>query len=310
MYDYSKFLSMPESDWSDIMTHIQKMPLDFCNSVLLEILPRPECKDVHLEFLISKALKDRGIDVSMLSLNQLIKEKDITSASLLQRFLELGLPLSKEDIMMAMKTLKPNQMHLFKPIASKANPEDLHDLCQAALTSDRMLFVANLVEQGARIPGHGSEPLMQAVCNKDYNALIALAKCFPKDTLDKLGFIGFIIGKAMSLPRKIELLSVLLEKGADCNHLCEAGKASTSSTPLHVATELSLKAGKSFFTLQLGVKLGIDIGILGEAFLHPYPPLNTQNASISKEFVQENHFSFINSLIVCVDLLLYFLHRR
>ena len=260
------------------MIHSRRMSLDFCNKMLIEILSRPECKQTHLEFLVSKMWNEKEINVSKVTLKQLIVDKAITSASLLQRFLELGLPLNKDDIKMAMDCLKPNQVHLFKFIAAKSNPGDLDELCQMAVSANRMTFVLNLVERGAKLPGHGSELLMQALKVEDYDGALALAKKFTKATTDKLDLaslmdsnivncpelikllietglspngrgrktpIAVVMSKALSWPKKIELVCLLLEKGEDCNHLCHVGKSST--TPLHVAAELALQSGMRFF---------------------------------------------------------------
>ena len=260
------------------MIHIQKMTLDLCNELLLEILSRPECKESHLEFLIRQMWNEKDISVSNVSIKKLVVDRDITSASLFQRFLELGLHVGKEDIYMAIETLRANQVHLFKFIAAKANTADLDELCQAAVSSNRMTFVVNFVELGAKLPGNGEELLKQALDTEDYDAAIALGKLLPKDIVEKLNLsslmdinilncpelikvllqsglnpngrggkhpIELIMVKCDSSPKKIiDLVSILLESGADCNHLCEASKASITSTPLHKATELSLKAGK------------------------------------------------------------------
>ena len=257
-----------------MVIHIRRVDLDFCNKVLLEILSRPECKEAHLEFLVSKMWNEKKINVSKVTLKQLV-DKGITSASLLQRFLELGLPLSKEDIMMAIKELKHSQVHLFKHIAAKCDPGDIDELCQTAVSAKRMTFVLNLVERGAKLPSHGSDMLFQALKIKDYDGALFLAKKFTKATMDKLDLstlmetniiyctelIKVLVESGLSpngrrrktpaatvmgrtdilLKKKIELLCLLIDVGEDCNHLSNLGKSAT--TPLHVATDLALQTG-------------------------------------------------------------------
>ena len=253
---------------------MQNMQPDFCNKVLAEIISRPECMQSHLEFLICTIWNVKELDVSMVQLKQLIVDKAITSATLFQRFLELGLILTKEDIKMAMNCLKDNQMHLFTYIAARSNPGDLNELCQAAVRANRMTFMLNFIEQGAKLPLDGSELLMQALKNKDYDVALALAKMFTKDMVDKLDHallmdsnivncpeivkvlihagldpngkggktpIAMIMDKVTSMSKKkIELVCLLLDNGADCSHICKS-----STTPLHKATEVALRTGNN-----------------------------------------------------------------
>ena len=257
-----------------MVIHIRRMTVEFCNKVLVEILSRKECKEAHLEFLISEMWNEKVINVSKVTLKQLIVEREITSECLLQRFLELGLPLTKEDIKMAIKRLKPSQVHLFKYIVAKCNPADLDELCQAAVRANRMTFVLSLVDRGATLPSHGSDLLLQALSAEDYDGALALAGKFTKATMDKLDLatlmesnivncpelikvlvdaglspngsgrktpIAAVMAKAISVTKKIDMICLLLEVGEDCGHLCQIGKSTT--TPLHVATELALQSG-------------------------------------------------------------------
>ena len=119
---------------------------------------------------------------------------------------------------------------------------------------------------------------MQALRAEDYAEALALAKKFTQAlaTMDKLDLaslmdsniincpetikvlidaglspngrgrrtpIAVVMGKGdLTLSKKIELMCLLLENGEDCSHLCHASKSSTTS--LHVATELALQSGK------------------------------------------------------------------
>ena len=279
LYMYVRALTVTSHtpiDRSGMVIHIRRMSVDFCNKVLLEILSRPECKEAHLEFLLNKMWNEKEINVSKVTLKQLIS-KGITSSSLLQRFMELGLPLATSDIKVAIKDLKPDQVHLFKYIAAKSRPDDIDDLCQAAVNAKRMAFVLQLVERGAKLPSHGSQLLLQALKNEDYDGAMALAKKFTKATMDKLDLaslmdsnivncpelirllvetglnpngrgrktpIAAVMSKAsLSLQKKIGLVSLLIDAGEDCNHLGQVGKS--TSTPLHMATELALQSGKT-----------------------------------------------------------------
>ena len=257
-----------------MVIHIRRMTLEFCNKVLVEILSRKECKQAHLEFLVSKMWNEKEIDVSKVTLKQLIVDREVTNESLLQRFLELGLPLTKEDVKMAITRLKTGQLHLFRFIIAKCNTDDLDELCQAAVNANRMTFVLYLVERGAKLPSHGSDLLMHALRAEDYDGALALARKFTKATTDKLDLaalmdsnivncpelikvlvqiglspngrgkrtpIAVVMGKAISITKKIDMICLLLEVGEECSHLSHIGKSTT--TPLHVATELALQSG-------------------------------------------------------------------
>ena len=266
--------------------YIQKMPLDTCNKVLLEILTRSECKEAHLEFLMNKMWVEKEINVSEVTLKQLVVHSELTSSSVLQRFLELGMPLSKEDIKLAIHYHKDAQIELFDVLTAKSNAQDLNEFCQTAVIADRIPLVLKLIIKGADIPTctNGSQLLLTALQFGYYNTAVDLTGIFTQDTVDQVdlsylmhpnivnctNLIQVLIRKGvnpngqggkhpirsvmdmadLSLSEKITLVQILLKNGADCNHLCETGKSSSSSTPLHKATELTLKSGIK--TLQFG----------------------------------------------------------
>ena len=65
--------------------------------------------------------------------------------------------------------------------------------------------------------------------------------------------ISVVMGlPATSWSKKITLLCLLLDIGEDCNHLSHTGKSST--TPLHVATEVALQSGRRCSVLVLVVQ--------------------------------------------------------
>ena len=260
------------------------MPLDFCNKVFIELLSRHNCSQAHLEFLVTKMWNEKEIDISKITLKWLIVEKSITSTSLLQRFLELGLPLNEDDIKMAMKFLKRNQLHLFKFIAAKCNPLCLDELYRvAAMSANPEKFRMILTELGASVPPNHVEQLFIHILRmEDYNKALSLARYFTRTCLEKvdltsllksklssgcLELIGVLIdggvnpnkcGKegrtsiAMVMdrypswtPKKIELICLLLDKGEHCSHLNHT-ESTCSTTPLHVATKAALETGNYF----------------------------------------------------------------
>ena len=259
------------------MVQNREFPPDICHTMLMETMSMPECKQIHLKFLVNKVWNNVEVSVSTVTLENLIMEKAITSASLLQWFLDRGLHLSKEDVIMAMTTLTAEQIDLFKLIVAKCKHTDLDELCAVAVNIKCTMFVLNLVEQGASLPCPSSELLLQALKAKDYNGAMALVKLFKtKGTIDTLNLaslmnnsseiikspdlikalikigvdpneeggktpIAIVMGKNLTLSATIDIMCLLMDNGEDCSHLCQTSK--TRTTPLHVATELALKSG-------------------------------------------------------------------
>ena len=258
----------------------KEFPPDICLTMLIETMSVPECKQVHLEFLVNKVWNNVEISVSEVTLENLIRDKAITSTSLLQWFLDRGLSLSKEDVKMAMINLTTEQIDLFKLIVAKCKHTDLDELCTVAVhvcSVNCTKFVLNLVEQGASLPCPSSELLLQALKAKDYDGALALVKIFKsKGTIGTLSLaslmynsdniikcpdlikalikngvdpnkkegktpIAIVMGKGLTPPETIDIVCLLVDSGEDCSHLCQTSK--TKTTPLHVATELALKSG-------------------------------------------------------------------
>ena len=230
----------------------------------------------HLQFLLNEMWDKRKINVSQVKLSQLIVDKSVTDPRLFTRFLELGMPLTKDEVKKVIHLLKPEQQPLFKFIVPKCKQEDLDDLCHEAISAKKMSLVLSLVERGAKLPGHGPELLSQALKTEDYDGAIALVKKFTKATLNKLD-LGVLINSnlvrcpqliemlidagvspngnakvkplvvVMTLPflsdmTKIDVACLLIKKGADSYALCAISKNSVTSA-LHVATEVALKSG-------------------------------------------------------------------
>ena len=263
-----------------MMRHVKEMPLDFCNKVFTEILSRHECNQAHLEFLVTEMWNEKEIDISKITLQQLIKEKSITSSSLLQRLLELGLPLNEDDIKMAMKCLQHNQLHLFKFIATKSNPLYLDDLYHVATVSaNPQMFSLIFAELGASVPpNHVEQLLIYTLRMYDYNRVLSLARKFTSTCLEEVDLtsllksdvanypeligvlidggvnpnkcgrggktpIAMVMDRYPSWTKIIELVCLLLNKGEHCSHL---NHTDSSTTPLHVATKVALETGNYF----------------------------------------------------------------
>ena len=250
------------------------METEYCNSILLKILSHKECNETHLEFLLVQNWNEKRIDVSKITLRQLLEDTVITSARLLQKFIDLGLPLSEKEVKIAIGTLKSNQEHLFATIASKIpySATAYYDLCQAALHAKRSNVLSGLVARDS------ISLILEAMRQKDHATTLAIAKALPENALCKLDLsslvdryswtkvdkfpeivktmitaglspngignshpISVAMSKGLKLSERIGLISILLDNGADCKYLCGSKE---TTTPLHVATKMALESGK------------------------------------------------------------------
>lgn len=260
--------------------NIKDMPVDFCGEVLTEILYRSDCKQSHLEFLITNVWKEKNVNVSKVTLKQLIVEKRITSAILLQRFLELGLSMKKDEIMMVMNCLQHNQLHLFKLIAAHSNPQYLEECYHAVtMSANRMTFMLIFLELGLKVPPRHAEELLISMLKTDsYCGALDLAKKYTKGSMEEVDLncllktdivnypqlikvlldggvdpnrssgrntpIATVMGRDIDWSKKIEVVCLLLDNKEHCSHLSHTG-SKYSTTPLHVATEVALRSGKN-----------------------------------------------------------------
>ena len=182
------------------------------------------------------------------------------------------------DVSTAVDVLKADdskQLQTFKYIASKCPPKSLDSLCSKAFKAKKIPFVFSFVEHGAKAPVEGSELLEHALKAEDYITGMDLIRAMSAKAISGID-LGEIMDtnlvkapKLMKLlvesganpsglgrkspllcvlsmdhlptEKKCEVACLLLASGADCNHLCRMKRGAT--TPLHVATEISLQAG-------------------------------------------------------------------
>ena len=181
-----------------------------------------------------------------------------------------------------LKPDNPNQLQAFKLIASKCPKEHLDKLCTKAFRVKKTPFVFSFIECGSYVPGRGIELLELALKTKEYitgmevvqamsaeqvaaidlgeiintnlvhapKLLKLLIECGANPNgLDRKSPVVMVLSmEYMQIDKRCELVCILLMKGADCNHLCRIRKGTT--TPLHVATEIALQAGKSIVSVK------------------------------------------------------------
>ena len=190
--------------------------------------------------------------------------------------------VKQEDVSTAVDVLKPDDpkhLQTFKYIAMKCPLKALDTLCVKSFKAKKIPFVFSFIEYGAKAPNEGIELLEYAIKIEDYIIGMDLIRAMSAKAVQEID-LGDIMHDTnlVKAPRMIKLLiengvnpnglgrksplacvlsmdhipiekrcevaCLLLENGADCNHLCRIKRGPT--TPLHVATELSLQAGNWF----------------------------------------------------------------
>lgn len=272
----------------ELVSHYRRLPLDVCNKMMIEILARPESREIHLKYLLQEVWNEKKLDISSsrVSFQQLIRQKSIRDTDLLDICLRFGLPLLKDDIDVAIKELPVKLCQFFKDLVNKLeySQEELNSLCETAVNENKAPFVITFVQLGASLPSTCAQGntirdiLLKTLKDKDIDGAKALIQKFTKPIASNLELssllasrigddpimismlldagldpnggdrktptpIAAVMNKGhLKLSKRAHIVCLLLEKGEDCSHLQQTSKSST--TPLHVATEIALKTGK------------------------------------------------------------------
>lgn len=259
--------------------HSDGVPDSYCTKLLTDLVSRPDCKPKHLQYLLCSMWASRRFDASKVSLQHLLTNIGVTELSILKRLSELRMPVKKQDVSAAIRKFlpdNPDQADSFKHIVSKCPRKDMNSLCAEACSMKKFPFVFILIERGASPPKAKFDFLVQhALTCEDFKAARSLVRVMPKDIAEKtdLAFllkmnlvhspqllveminkganpngldrkspiVAVLFQEYLPAERKSEVICILLQKNADCNHLCRTKKGST--TPLHVATDMAFDAG-------------------------------------------------------------------
>lgn len=259
--------------------------------MLIEILARSESKKKHLEFLISKVWKDKSLDISAskVSMKQLIGQKSIRDESLIEICLKLGMPLTTEDIAVAIRELPTKDQQLFKLLTLKLkySQKDLDSLCKEAISAGKIPFVITFIQLGASLPSAKNyvaaikDTLQTVLEQEDFDGARALIGKFTEGITKHLDLVSLMESNIVKCP---ELIKLLLERGINpngrgkktpigvvmSNHHLEWPKriglvclllkngeecrhlsllSETATTPLYVATEKALETGNNNITM-------------------------------------------------------------
>lgn len=191
--------------------------------MFIEILARPDSRKLHLDFLISEVWKDKSIDISAskVSMKHLIGQKSIRDERFIETCLKLGMPLTKEDIAVAIREFPTEQQELFKHLTSKLkySQEDLDFLCKEAIIVGKKPFIITFIRLGAALPNTNLKAYVATIKEtlksiKDFDGAKALIERFTEDITKHLDLVSLMESDVVKCP---ELIKLLLEKGVNLN---------------------------------------------------------------------------------------------
>lgn len=240
---------------------------------LHQLLSQQRCKTPLLSFLMLEAWEAKTVNCSGVLLKVLLENKKLTDEKLIGRFLEQGVPVSVEDVCLAVRRLTSADVGTFKIICSKCAGMDVNQMCSEVFAQNKMAFMLHFVELGAKLPGDGMKIFMDTLKTKDFHAAkVLIGLCSPElfssmdlghlldntnlimsaELIELLVEVGIklngkispvsVVMRSLTVADQVRVLSALIERGVDCRQLCM--RAPRSTTPLHVATDLALKSGE------------------------------------------------------------------
>ena len=236
-------------------------------------MSRKSCRSETLAFL-TKVWKTKKVDCTGVNLRVLLTEKKVSDMSTLSWFLASGIIVDGSDIQTAIQCLADKKVESFKLLLGKCDHIDKDLLCQETLKARKMSFLLHLLNEGAALPKDHEAIIHQLLSSKNFSGVETVVKllsreCFEKMDLSSLlltnlvhhhKLIGMFIEAGVSpngrkppivtvmglthlkAEAQVELVCLLLKCGASCAQLSQTARFTT--TPLHVATELSLKIGR------------------------------------------------------------------
>ena len=264
----------------------------FCVKLLQKLLLKQKTKEGHIAFVIFHMCpKTQAFDASKIELAALLKVP-VTDRKLLEKLFEFRIKVTSDSIQLAVSLLPVYSVDILMLIITKGmtdvTPDILNQSCQKAYGAKKLPFVFCLIEHGTELPAETTDLILLSLkydCFDMALNLLKTQKVTPEevdlgDLIAKSDHIGnpTIIAKLLeagvnpngcgkkkpiaevlklqhiSSKNQMDLLCLLLEKG-DCCHLCHSSKE--RATPLHIATELALKAGILYLTYPPTITLHV-----------------------------------------------------
>ena len=257
----------------------------FSTKLLLNLLKKKGTKDSHIKCLVTempiKSPKPH-FEGSKVSISVLFKKK-ITDRRILETLFKCGMKVEENDLELAIQTLAAENTYMLDVVCThfKGSLKALNAVCPIAMKLRKIRFVLYLLKKGCELPCASQEVLTLAL---QKNSADVAESLLPFCTLSEVDLGQLMntcphfvdhhqlivkmidnganpngLGKWKPLAeaqrltsptKRMDLICNLLEKGADCSHLCHG-----HTTPVHVATRIGLEAGKCLILLKYPVRV-------------------------------------------------------
>ena len=246
---------------------------DSCLQLLNEVMGRKCCQSDELKFF-TMAWESKKVNCSEIKLKTILTDKTVSDSNILSWFLESGVVVDRSDIQLAIQCLPDRRVESFKLLLGKCKHVDKDHLCRDSWKAKKVSFVVELLKEGAALPKEYEAIISRLLSSKIFEGVEAILNLLSREQVEKLDlakllstnlvysdrlltmFIDYGVNpNAKKSPvvtvwnlthikaeARVKLICLLLKCGANCSQLSQIATHDTS--PLHVATELSLKAGK------------------------------------------------------------------
>jgi hypothetical protein len=132
----------------------QEIASGLATKILAELAQREDSQQKHFSTLLFTLVPETvssGVDVSSLSVVELLKTKSVTSAKLIQRLVALGMKVSESDVSSAVQVLKEHQKKVLRLLVkecARTRKSTFTSACKEAVKAKKLQFVACLIENG------------------------------------------------------------------------------------------------------------------------------------------------------------------
>jgi len=245
-----------------------------CLSLLKDLIGR----DVNvkgLKFLVN-IWKDhkRSVKYSIFNMTTFLAIPHCYEHGLLSHLIACDLKINNQALAIAIQQLPDSRLDLLKDMEDKCVATvDINGLCFRALREKKMEFLLHYLEAGAKWPKHHTEVLHALVNDKSLTKFERALKLLGKDKIKEVDIVDFVSAKLLSrfdhisllvdaganpngkrnslaairsvkinVGTKVDILCSLIRRGANCNNLCDM----STTTPLHVATEMAIESSKFY----------------------------------------------------------------
>ena len=242
-----------------------------CLKLLQELVKR-DCNSDGFNFLMNLWKDTKTIKYSALSMKGILAMKDSPNENLITQLISHGIKVNGQVLTSAIQHLPNDRLNILKLLEEKCGEVDIDFMCQAALKARKISFVVYFITSGAKWPKHQVEILRELWKEDLLSEFEVILKLLMHNMIREIDIVHFISAKPSShiyiglllnagvnpdgkrssimavkclkidMDIKFDLITRLIQKGADCNKLCDK-----KTTPLHVATEMAIESSKFYF---------------------------------------------------------------